>query len=812
MLFVLSGFVWRARPDSRVNRWFALQTIVLALWVVGVGGIYESSYRGIAARLAFASASLIPATVLTFARLYPTSSTWPSATYFRLLAGIGAAFSVLSLFTPLVTSNATSADGEIVFRRGPLYRAFAAYFLTTWCLALIVFFGKWRAAKGQARLQLQYLGLGIFIAGAGGITTNLLIPLWTGRSTYSWIGPYFAVTFVLLVAHAIIRHRLMDLRFVVRRGITIAIATTLSLLPAALLAVLSWPRLSDQFTKRELTTMVIAVIVVTLLAPPIRDLSARLLDRYVYRTHANFIKTMRQASAALTRILNLDLLLSFIGGVVVTTTASEGAAVYLRREPDRKEPELVRGVVEQGSGGTRIASPDVAPPRMLEALIRTRDLIVTDELEREPEGTPARVLHQDLVALNWGLVLPLLSENHVIGAIVVGPKRSGDAFYPHDLDLLMSLANQAGIAVKNAQLYGQVVLANEYLQNIAATIESGVVAIDPGGRICMFNRAAEHLTALVAGAVLEQDVGVLPEVLAEALKGTVADGVERVQPEIDLPAGASARPVICTTSPLRSPDGAILGAVAVFSDLTPLKELELERRRAERLAYFQMLASVMGHEIKNPLVAIKTFAQLLPRRQGDAQFVDEFGRIVGREIHRMERLLNGLRTLARPSDRPRQIVDLRLPMAEALETLQPGLDEKRIAVFLVPDPSPCLVLGDHHELEQLFLNLLGNAKDATPPEGTLSVRVTAAGDHVTASVADSGPGVPPALLERIFDPFFTTKKEGSGLGLAICTNIAAAHRARLRVVNREGGGAEFTVDFPLTTTVAQPVAGPVVAG
>ena len=91
-----------------------------------------------------------------------------------------------------------------------------------------------------------------------------------------------------------------------------------------------------------------------------------------------------------------------------------------------------------------------------------------------------------------------VSEDTLIAMIAVGPKLSGDAFYQHDLDLLMTLANQAGVAIKNAQLYAAVVVANEYIENIAATIESGVIAIDATGRVAMFNRAAEHMTGLVA--------------------------------------------------------------------------------------------------------------------------------------------------------------------------------------------------------------------------------------------------------------------------------------------------------------------------
>ena len=127
-------------------------------------------------------------------------------------------------------------------------------------------------------------------------------------------------------------------------------------------------------------------------------------------------------------------------------------------------------------------------------------------------------------------------------------------------------------------------------------------------------------------------------------------------------------------------------AVAVFSDLTPLKELERQRRRAERLAYFEALAAAIAHEIKNPLVAIKTFAQLEPRRRDNETFLENFGRVVTREIGRMERLVERLRTLSRPASRPRHPLDVRVPMIESLELLQASFEEKRIAVSIGAGP------------------------------------------------------------------------------------------------------------------------------
>jgi len=652
-------------------------------------------------------------------------------------------------------------------------------------------------SRGLERAQLQYLGAGLVTGFVGGITTNLLIPLATGKSTYSWLGPYFSLAYVAFVGHAIIRHRLMDLRPFIHRGLTIAVAVVLSAVPAASLIAILWPRLLMHLDAKELALLLLAVAAATILIPITRDVVSRLLDRYVYRTHANYQQTVREASQMLTRVLHLETLLAFIGTTVVRSTAAEGVALYLR-DDGRFRCAMVETPPDVG----RFKAPLEAPVEIVAAVDAAQAPVLADEVARERGAFP-EALHERLREGNWSLLLPVQAEDSLIAMIAVGPKLSGDAFYQQDLDLLMTLANQAGVAIKNAQLYAAVTVANEYLENIAATMESGVVAINAAGRVAMFNRAAERLTGLPAQATRGGPTSVLPACLSEPLQSTVVDGQPRTQPEVELPTTAAtaegpvSRPVICTVSPIRDPIGAVLGAVAVFSDLTPLKELEVERRRAERLVYFQTLASGIAHEIKNPLVAIKTFTQLLPRRPGDARFLDEFGRISTREIARIQRLLDRLRTLSRPAGAPRHPVDVRAPLTEAVELVQPALEEKGLTMTLGLGTEPCVVLGNHQEMEELFLNLLLNAHDATPGGGTVSVEVTRGDAHVVVAVADSGPGIPAELLERVFEPLFTTKARGSGLGLAISSGIAQAHGARLRAANRPAGGALFTVEFPL---------------
>jgi len=545
--------------------------------------------------------------------------------------------------------------------------------------------------------------------------------------------------------------------------------------------------------------LILTVAVAALAVPTTRDLAERVLDRYVYRARVNYQRTVRDASSRLTRSLQLNSLIGFVQDLVMTSAGSEGVAVYLKGDGEFR---CTHAKPEDSSA--RFKTPEQLPGRVLEYLESTDDYVVADEVAQHRSHKFGDV-HDHLIELDWALVLPVMFEDSVIGAIAVGPKRSGDPFYPHDLDLLMTLANQAGIAVKNAQLYAQVVLANEHLNNIVSTIESGVVAVDATGQITLFNRAAEQFTGLAVERVRHQSVSVLPTGVATMLTETVVDGSPRTEPEIELSDGATTRPVICATSPLHDQAGGVLGAVAVFSDLTPHKALEVERRRAERLAYFEMLTAGIAHEIKNPLVSIKTFAQLLPRRRSDEQFIENFGRTVTHQVDRMERLLDRLRTLARPGERPQHPLDLRAPIGAAIEAMRPAFVAKNVVLSAATGQSPCMILGDYSELEQLFLNLLLNAHEATPSGGMVRVELAVNAGRAIVAVVDTGPGVPAELLERVFDPFFSTKERGSGLGLAICASIVQTHGGWLKAANREVGGAVFTVEFPPAVPAALPV-------
>ena len=616
-----------------------------------------------------------------------------------------------------------------------------------------------------------------------------------GVSSLGKFGPYVSLVMILMIGHAIIRHRLMDIRVKVRRGAVYLAAVLVAGVALLTLLVASNALFHDE-NQLPIREILLALLVAVLFAPLKRQIQ-RAFDRYLYREPYDYPRTVRETSRALSTTIDLPALLGHFARTVGATLRPEGLAIYLL---DEEEGRFERAhLLGQG------AFPDHASPALplLAQLERERRLLFRDEVEPQDGTNPVSTL-ADFARLGSEVLVPLVESDRVIGFLAVGAKRSGDPFFSDDADLLATLANQSAVAVRNAQVHHQVLLVNEHIQRILGTIESGVVAVGARGRITLFNRAAEALAGVSGATLRGQPAGHLPVPLARLLEATAADGESRSQVELALPnAAGQLIPLMCSTSPLVGGPGTRPGAVAVFTDLSRLKELEGEKRRAERLASLEAIASGMVHEIRNPLVALKAFTQLLPSRFDDPEFRGSLVRVADREISRIDELLGRFRTLSSAQTQPMEVIDVLDPIRSTLELLQPELEARGIRLRRVGTDAPTRkITGNASQLEQLFHNLCLNAVEAMGHGGELTVRVAdpreAGGNYLLVELSDTGPGIPADLVDTIFNPFVTSKARGSGLGLAVCNSIADAHRATLRARNHVGRpGCTFTVEFPV---------------
>ncbi len=802
----LGLLVFLNNTRAQVNRRFALSVISIVGWIVSITialSLEDLNTAVTFGRLAFAFAGSIPFTLLLVFHAFPVPQVVSVRRTLIIPSLLCAAFTVIS-FTPLIVVGAQRTAQKTNFIYGPLHPFFSLYAATGLGFALYYLWRKLRMASGLRRLQLRYLLLGILLGGAGAISTNVVIPLVWNTSQYSVLGPYFSLLLVSFSAHAIIRHRLMDIRLVVRRGsvylMAVAGAGAIFIALTGTVAALTATRTQDV----PIAILVAIALGLALAFQPLKQWIQNGFDRYLYRESYDYRTIVRDASRTIASLLDLKSLVDYLSDTVSDSLRPDYVAVFVR-EPSQSSFTLVAFKttldLERPDLPNSLASAS-GLPLFLETHRRG---FLRDDLGTTVSGSEAERAVAELNKLGAEVAIPFMSEDTLLALLIIGPKLSGDAYFSDDLELLSTLSNQAAIAMQNAQLYRQVLLANEYIENILGTMENGVVAIDSLRHITLCNKAAERMTGLTALSLRHQGGRQLPDALWSPLEATLIDGHARTQLESALIDDAGrAVPVVCATSPLRDKLGTILGAVVVFSDLSRLKDLEREKRRGERLAAFGALASGIAHEIKNPLVAIRTFAELLPERFTEEDFREEFSMIVLKEIERIDQLVARLRGLAVPSHASFRSVDIIEPLEETLALLRGQFLQKRINLMRAYAASNTRISGDSDQLKQLFLNILINAVEAMEHDGQLTIRLadraTHDGQSVLIEVSDSGPGIPENIIGKIFEPFVTTKPKGSGLGLAICRGITDAHKGTIRATNVDlGNGTTILMEFPAAT-------------
>ena len=228
--------------------------------------------------------------------------------------------------------------------------------------------------------------------------------------------------------------------------------------------------------------------------------------------------------------------------------------------------------------------------------------------------------------------------------------------------------------------------------------------------------------------------------------------------------------------------------------------------RADRLSALGTLSAGVAHEIRNPLVSVRTFIQLLPERLADEEFRTGFRDLALGEIERICGLINDLLAFSRPAPVERELTDLNELVAQITRLLDAEARRRDVTVVWRGDPALPLVVVDDAQVKQVLMNVILNAIQACGPHGSVEIttRVEESRGHrwSTVVIADSGAGIAPEHLEQIFDPFFTTKDAGSGLGLFIARQIVAAHGGEISAVPRPEGGTAFSIHFPAQARVA----------
>jgi signal transduction histidine kinase/FixJ family two-component response regulator len=369
--------------------------------------------------------------------------------------------------------------------------------------------------------------------------------------------------------------------------------------------------------------------------------------------------------------------------------------------------------------------------------------------------------------------------------------------------------------------------AEAELSNVLEWLEEGVVLFDAKEGIRAMNSRFAQMAGLLPAetaeiTTLDGLIGRLAEQAAEperfaerwrelsrGLESGVCEELQLVRPAPRILERA-ARPVLDAA-------GQRLGHVEIYRDLTARRVFQSKLLQTEKLATLGQMVTGVAHELSNPLTSILGYAQRLLLR-GDAAGRTEEARKIYQEAERASTILRQLLLNARETQPERRTVSLNQVVLQAMELQRFGLAAEKIRLELVLDPGPPFVHGDAGQLQQVLMNLIGNARQAIEESrkgGTIQVRTKRVGERrVLLEVCDDGPGIPEALMARIFDPFFTTKPAGvgTGLGLAIVLGIVREHGGHVKISSPPGGGAVFTIELPAASEPAAVPPRPAEAG
>ncbi|MEJ2744827.1 MAG: ATP-binding protein, partial [bacterium] len=679
---------------------------------------------------------------------------------------------------------------------------------------------KIKLCAGIQRLQHQYVLLGISLFTVLAISTGLVAPLFglTGTELAS-LSPTFGLVWAIFIAYAIARYHLMDITIIIKRTTIYALLTTSITAGYISVVLLSNWLFGGIMGLQTLIPAMVAALLSAFAFAPLKEGIQAFIDKTLFKKRYDHRKILSDLSRILTSIYSLEELFSLILRVITKAMGVERGSIFLPQYPGN----AFIAMAHHGNDGTLSDYGAIAKDSpLIRKLQWRRDLVIREQLCRLPQSQETHEVVALLENLKADICIPIFSKDTLTGVLFLGSKETGETFTLEDIEMFNTLSHHIAVAIENAQLYTKVEESKIYQEILLNNLTSGVIAIDLTGRITAFNARAEKMLGVKAVDVLGADLSFLAPELRDVLLDTLRNRVSVSAEEVVVKAETDKDlPLAVSSSIFNSQYGKTLGALIVFSDLTERKVLEMEMRRADRLASLGTLAAGMAHEIKNPLVALKTFTQLLPERYSDREFRENFSRLANQEVDRINYLVEQLLDFARPSLPSFRKTDISEILNNTLLLLRSKLAEQNIEVKEEIEKRSLMIMADGDQLKQVLLNIVINALQAMEEKGVLTIKagvryatesgtVSARGegparrlhrlwsqDCVFIEISDTGKGISPKDLPHLFDPFFTTKESGAGLGLAIAHSIIEEHGGIVDVKSALGEGTTFLITMPM---------------
>jgi two-component system NtrC family sensor kinase len=837
MYFVLAAvglFTLLVGASVRVRRPHDQATLHFFWLCVAFFGVFTFSFNGPFDRLdwifywgdaiAFA---LLPPLLLHFTLVFPER---PSASAPRWVVP-AMYLPAAGLCVARIVAVARGAQGRmsgswLSFAIDALDRTEQVY-LFVCCVAAIAVLARafQRIASITARRQLRWIAWGTAL-GAGPFAFGYALP-WALGADPPLALQLTAVPLGLLpltFASAIIRYRLRDVEVIVKRGLAYTAFFGASVALYFALLKLTGFVFADDADQHNWIVAMLATMVVVLLARPVKDAMQNALDRVFYRDRYDY----RRALVAFARDLNSDLDVvrlsqRLVARIVETLVVDRMALMLAPSGPAAGAPAGAGGddpgdFVAIGDYGFAQEVPRLTRQSSMMARLDAGSTVALDDPIAAARFEAEEVEFWRDAGIYY--FVPCVFEGRAIAVLALGRKETDEPFNSEDLGLLTAVAGQVATAIENGRLYRQLHLKaqelgrmREFNENILESLDGGLVVFDADERIVRWNRALEDFYGVDRDAAIGRRLGEIFDAhFVEALRATRHEhpyGATLYRVPLSSATREGVRLLVNVTEvPLQNStgDNAVVGMILLIEDITDRVRLEEQLQISEKMASIGLLAAGVAHEVNTPLTGISSFTQMLLDGADPADPKTALLEKIERQTFRAAKIVNGLLNLSRPgtASSERIHVDVNAVITDVFALLEHQFEVGRIKVRKELESNGALVLAIEHQLQQVFLNLFLNARDAMPRGGWLSVATRVDGDHVIAEVADTGSGIPSEQLARIYDPFFTTKSigRGTGLGLSITYGIVREHDGTITCESAVGQGTRFRLTLPLAASAA----------
>jgi PAS domain S-box-containing protein len=718
-----------------------------------------------------------------------------------LLLAIFVFYGVLMQLTPHVSDKVVGAFYKLSFFHFVVALVTSVFFLVrTWATA----------RSAVIRQQMKWVVWGSLLAVAP-FTLLYGIGFLLGAQADPWLTDAAVLPLILIplsFGYSVVRYRLMDVELVVRRVFVYVLTTLAIALMVGSVVYLGglYALGGDQgVTSGELTLRVVIAIVamaaVVMIAAPVKNFLQEHIDRLFYGERYDMRHSLLDFGRTLSATTALDPLLDSLVSRLQQVMNVGRIAIFIEDENSQAGYHVARAA--------GVSSEIVVPPDFRE-MIRIRSaetgVVRSDDLDliAETSGFVRRALHY---------YVPCVVRGRMVAVIGLGRSADGALLSSEDVEILLTVSGYVAVAIENSLLYqeqgdraAELKLLKEFNESIIESINVGLLAVDLEGRVTRLNSALEEILDLSRSQAVGKRVEDLFSAdFTDTLRQVLGNDRWRLKEIRNIykihTATFTGHPLVLNIAiaPLQDSQEQT-GALVILEDVTSRVRLEEQLQQREKLSSIGLLAAGVAHEVNTPLTGVSSYTQML---LGMLQETDPKHALllkVRRQAERATNIVNNLLNFSRTGDATEfSELDISRVLDDTLQLLEPQLRGNQIQIVRGYDPESPPVIGNSGKLQQVFTNLLLNARDALPAGGSIRISTIPSDDHsLMIEVSDSGTGIAPENVAKIYDPFYTTKGvgRGTGLGLAVSYGIVQEHSGHISVESTPGQGTIFRITLP----------------